>query len=267
MSVPERYIKRVLVSFRGRCPMQCKHCYTYDLAEREEKTVLEIVEETGREKFDIIYLSQKYENFYDEEQGLSLCRELYFAYHKDIFIITRSHFSDSLVKRLKELNQEMQKNGNQLYLGVSLCADHSYSITEDPEKCPTPLKRLDNIRRAHKYGIKTLILLRPIFPDAVIPVKECIGLLEQGKDFVDAVVSSGLVVTDSILMRLNLKKKDFNYLPSNNSEYLSDLKGAHYIDVRSELFQIQRGCIERKIPFFSHSMPALNYLAAVGGEQ
>lgn len=263
MTVPERYIKRVLVSFRGRCPMQCKHCYTYDLPEREEKEISYIVEETGREEFDIIYLSQKYENFYDEEQGFSLCRDLYFKYHKDIFIITRSHFSDDLVKKLKDLNQEMQKNGNQLYLAVSLCADQSYYITEDREKCPTPLRRLDNLRRAHKHGIKTLMLLRPIFPDAIIPVKECIGLLEQGKDYVNAVVSSGLAVTDSILLRLSLSGEDFNYLPSSDSEYLSDLKGAHYVDVRSELLQIQRGCMERKIPFFLHSMPALNYLATV----
>ena len=145
MTTPNRYVKRTLVSFRGRCPMHCKHCYTYDLDEREEKTISEIVEETGHESFDIIYLSQKYENFYDESQGLALCQGLYDKYQKDIFIITRSYLSDGLIERLGNLNRRMQQQCNQLYIAVSLCADDSYTITENQMVCPTPHKRLENL--------------------------------------------------------------------------------------------------------------------------
>lgn len=263
MTVPKQYKKRVLVSFRERCPMHCKHCYTYDLDEREKKTIPEIVEETGNETFDIIYLSQKCENFYDGEQGIALCQELYKRYQQDIFIITRSYLSDKIMERLGYLNQEMQLQGNQLYIAVSLCADRSYTITEDQTICPTPNQRLENLRRGQAYGMKTLLLLRPVFPNTVIPVKECIGILDQAKDFVNAVISSGLIVTDAILARLGLDGDRFTYQVDGESEYLSDLEGARYIDVERELDQIQKGCRDREIPFFRHSMPALNYLAAV----
>lgn len=261
MTVPKRYEKRLLVSFRGRCPMLCKHCYTYELPGRDEKTIPEIVLEAANQIFDVIYVSQKYENFYDEKQGLSLCQELYAIYQKDILIITRSYLSDAIINQLGTLNKKMQSNGNQLYMAVSLCADQSYAVTESQMICPAPSRRLENLRRGRLQGVKTVLLLRPIFPDVVIPVKECIGLLEQAKHFVDAVVSSGLIVTDTILTRLGLERDMFSYLETGDSEYLSDLENPQYLDVDRELALIQKGCKDRKIPFFRHSMPALNYLA------
>lgn len=263
MTTSNQYVNRTLVSFRGRCPMHCKHCYTYDLEEREEKSLSEIVKETGHESFDIIYLSQKYENFYDEDQGFALCQQLYDKYQKDILIITRSYLSDSAIERLGHLNQKMRKQNNQLYIAVSLCADNSYTITEDQMVCPAPHQRLENLRRGQAHGIKTLLLLRPVFPNAIIPIEECIGILDQAKDYVNAVISSGLIVTNSILERLDLEEESLNYLENGDSEYLSDLKNARYLDVEHEISQICDKCKEKGIPFFRHSMPALNYLATM----
>lgn len=261
MTTEKVYKKRVLVSFRGRCPMRCKHCYTYEMDKREERSISEIVSETERETFDIIYLSQKYENFFDEENGLSLCYELYSRFKKDIFIITRSYLSDPLMEQLGLLNQQMQRNGNQLYMAASICADQSYTITEDEAQCPTPNQRLENLARGKNYGIRTLLLLRPIFPDTVIPVDECLNILERAMNTVDAVIASGLIVTEKILARLGLNGNSFTYLHNGDSEYLSDLKGAKYLDVESELSKIQKCCVDMNIPFFRHSLPALNYLA------
>lgn len=244
--------------------MRCKHCYTYELPERKEKIVSEIVSEAANQTFDIIYVSQKYENFYDEKQGLSLCQQLYAAYQKDILIITRSHLSDDVIGQLASLNKKMQYNGNQLYIAVSICADRSYAVTENQTLCPAPSQRLENLRLGQMYGIKTLLFLRPIFPDIVIPAEECIGILDQAKLFADAVVASGLIVTDTILSRLGLEHDMFTYLEKGDSEYLSDLENPQYIDVERELSLIQAACKDRKIPFFRHSMPALNYLIEIG---
>lgn len=261
MNARTQYKDRVLVSFRGRCPLLCKHCYTYDLDEPKEMSIHEIVQETGKSTFDIIYLSQKYENFFDESNGLKLCQELYDTFQKDIFIITRSYLSDALMGQLQRLNLKMREQGNQLYIAVSLCADRSYAIAEDPIMCPSPSQRLENLHRGHDLGIKTLLLLRPVFPDSVIPVKECICILEKAKNDVDAVISSGLIVTDNILARLGLENNTFTYKSDSKSEYLSDIEDAKYLDVEMELSRIKEGCRERGLPFFEHSMPALNYLA------
>lgn len=265
MSTGKQYKKRVLVSFRGRCPFNCKHCYTYELPERTEKTIPEITAEAGSEyPFDIIYLSQKYENFFDGSRGMALCRELYSRYQKDIFIITRSHLNYEIMVQLGFLNQVMQQQGNQLYLAVSLCADQSYTSIEDSSICPTPNQRLENLRCGKPFGIKTILMLRPIFPNFLVPTDEYIHILQRAEKYTDAVVSSGLIVTDAILTRLGLKAESCIYLENGDSEYLSDLNDARYLDVENELYYIQSYCQNRKLPFFRHSMPALNCLAISG---
>ena len=258
------YRNRAFVSFQGRCPMNCKHCYTYELNYKEQEDIFKDIDGDNIRSCDIIYVSQKYENFYDEKKGMIFCEELYKKYKKDMLIITRSCLSNEIMQQMVKLNNNMLHDGHKLYLAISICANRSYSITEDAKICPTPQKRLHNLQRAHNYHIKTLLLFRPIFPDTIIPVNECIELLEQSIDFIDAVVSSGLIVTDSILDRLGLKNVNFRYLEKGDSSYLADLPkdDVRYLDVEKELSSIQKACESRKIPFFRHSIPALNYLSA-----
>ena len=54
---------RVLISYDGECPFRCKHCYTFSLDKKKERTVDEILFDIKNEKFDIIYVSQKNEFF------------------------------------------------------------------------------------------------------------------------------------------------------------------------------------------------------------
>ena len=90
-----RYQNRVLVSFDGICPMKCKHCYTYELnLASKNRSIDQIVLDLNDKKFDVIYLSQSYENFFDEKKGIELVRKLYDCYQKDIFIITSSYLTD-----------------------------------------------------------------------------------------------------------------------------------------------------------------------------
>lgn len=258
-----KYNTRILTSFSGECPMNCKHCYTYELpAKTQNNSYRQIVDEISEKTFDIIYLSQSYENFFDEEKGICLCEELYKKYKKDLFIITRSSLSDKALERLKVLNQVMMSKGNNLFFAVSLCADQSYYLTEDEQMCPPPEKRLRNLEKMAAYGIRTILLLRPIFPDNIIPIDECIGLIEKSKNYIGAVVSSGLIVTDGILDKLSLDKECLRFLPSGKTEYLQDLDPdkAQYVDVEKELYTLESFCKQMEIPFFRHSLPALNYL-------
>ena len=262
-----KYKNRVLVSFGGYCPMKCKHCYTYEIEERrKEDSVGQLVEGISDKEFDVIYVSQSYENFFDEGKGIELCRGLFERYKKDILIITRSRLSDAALDALAHLCAEMKESGNRLYLAVSCFADESYGISENVELCATPEERLENLRRAYERGIHTILLLRPIFPSAIVPVRECMNLILRAKGYVDAVVSSGLIVTERILERLQLQGKELAYDEDGDSDYLKDLpkENVHFLDVEEELKQLEVLCGAEKVAFFRHSMPALNYIA--GGQ-
>lgn len=260
----EKYQKRVFVSFDGYCPMRCRHCYTYELANREHsRSCQKLVDDLMEKEFDVIYLSQTYENFFEEQKGIDLCKALYQKYEKDIYIITRSRLSEEGVAALSVLNQNMRKRGNKLYFAVSVCGNESYGITEDIFKCPTPLERLDNLRRLHEKRISTILLVRPLFPDQIIRLAECKALVNMASGYADAVISSGLVVTDVIIKRLGLNTAVLKYGKNGNSDYLANINSeqVRYLDVERELTELGSYCESLRLPFFKHSMPALNYLA------
>lgn len=259
------YKKRALISFDGKCPMNCKHCYTYELDKKDlGRTCEELARSIGNDTFDIIYVSQSYENFFDAAAGLKLCNLLYEKYQKDIFIITRSFLEDDTIQGLDKLNQIMRKKGNRLYFSVSLCADQSYALMEDAERCPAPDDRIRNLYRIHECGIPAILTLRPVMPDTFIPVKEYKGLIEKTKEYIDAVVASGLILTREIAERLGVKEDAFPFLESGDSDYLDnmDRSKVKYVDVEKELEELHSCCAESSIAFFRHSMPALNDISA-----
>lgn len=260
----QKYQRRAFISFDGYCPMNCRHCYTYELEKRmDTRTDIELIEELQQKKFDIIYLSQTYENFYEEEKGIALCEKLYQKYKKDIYIIARSKLSESGISALVKLNTVMKCNDNKLYFATSVCANESYGITEDVSQCPSPEERLEKLKQLHKNGVSTILLIRPLFPKEIISVVECKNLIKKSKGCIDAVISSGLIVTDRILEKLGLSADNLKYLQNGHSEYLANLKKeqVRYLDVEEELMELEKFCNEMKIPFFRHSMPALNTLA------
>ena len=77
---------RVLVSFTGTCPLECKHCYTLDQSEPKNNNdideIEQIVESISGSSFDIIYVSHDRENFIDEHSGLRLVESLYDTYRR-----------------------------------------------------------------------------------------------------------------------------------------------------------------------------------------
>lgn len=259
-----RYLKRVFVSFDGKCPMECKHCYTYEISRscktKSQRSIPELVQSIESDEFDVVYVSQSYENFQNDEQGVALCSALYERYKKDIFIISRCAFSEGAVNQLHRLNQKMGASGNRLFVAASICADGSYGRTENIWKCPTPDERICNLKNLHKNGISTLLLIRPLFPDRIIPVSECVSLIEKSRSDIDAVISSGLIVTEGILRRLGIDSGELNYLTAGDSEYLADLdkERVQYVDVSEELKVLSSVCKRLELPFFQHSLPALN---------
>ena len=57
-----------------------------------------------------------------------------------------------------------------------------------------------------------------------------------------------------------MKETDFKY--TENQEYLQGAISCNvrFVDATEELKRIERKCNSLSVPFFSHSMPALNYI-------
>lgn len=260
------YNDRVLVSFDGLCEYACKHCYTQDMDQKlPKRTVDEIVDSIKEESFDIIYVSQKKENFIDPDEGLDLCEKLYERYQCSIMAITRNVFQPHQLERLVTLHNKMKNNKHELFIGVSVPALYSAYKTENLDLLPEPKQRLEFVKDLYNKGLNVILFLRPLFPDKIISLSEAFEIINLLDKQVSCVVSAGLVTNKHILDRLGLKACDFDYLPEGQSEYL---KGAadlefNYTDVEYELSQVHDYCLDKEIPFFRHSLPAINYLSSM----
>lgn len=252
---------RELVSFDGPCPYKCKHCYTFGLNEENRHlTVDDIVDSLKGKQFDVIYVSHNRENFVVPDEGIDLCTRLFETYNKDIIAITRNIFNEKELERFAKLSEKMKSKGKLLCLAVSIPALDSIEITEGSGIIPSPEKRIEFLKRAKEKNIKTILVIRPLFPNKIIPIREPLEILERCKTFVNCVLSSGLAVNDSILNQLGLSEKDFNYLEGNNSKYLlGAIDGIKYVDVQDEIRQLKEKCKELNINFFDHSMEAIKF--------
>lgn len=254
--------KRELVSFSGECTYQCKHCFAFDVSEdRNCGNIAEIIDSLREKDFDVVYLSHYRENFIVPEQGLSLCEKIFYEYKCDICIITRSILKEANLERLIKLNSVMNKEGKNLYVCSSIPALYSYEILENRKYIPTPFERIAFLQSLSENGIWSLLTIRPLLPDSIIPLSEAKEIINLCKNHVDAVMTSGLAVTDKICKRLGIDNNSLNYDPKAESEYLIGTgENVRYVDVRMEINELENYCKDVNLPFFAHSMTALNYL-------
>lgn len=253
--------KRAFVSFDEFCPFQCKHCFTYEIKREKFRTIEEIVNSIDSEDFDVVYISQKNDNFSNPEKGLELCRQLFEKYKCHMFIITRNVLNKDQLHELLDLNRRMEEVNKQLFIAVSLNATDSIGVCENTYKVPTPDERVAFLKELSEIGLCPILMIRPVFPDSLIPVTECEKLIESTREYISCVVSSGLGINEFILKRLNVKESEFSY--KKDQEYLQGAINCEikFIDVDEELKRIYKKCESLTVPIFEHSMPALNYIA------
>jgi len=103
-------------------------------------------------------------------------------------------------------------------------------------------------------------MIRPLFPNNIIPVSEIGEILSNCHDYLSCVVASGLGVNEHILKRLGLKENDFVY--NESQEYLQGAINCEikFVDVTKEMEHVKKECLNFNLALFEHSMPALNYL-------
>ena len=229
--------KRAFVSFDGRCPYNCKHCFSFEIEQPDTpRTTAQIADSLKDKEFDVVYVSQKKENFENGDDGLMLCEELFSRYSCNLVIITRSVFSHSQIERLILLHKNMREKGKYLFMGISVMGLNSASFSEDLNIAPTPEKRLEFSATLYHSGIPVIILIRPLFPRYIIPISECKRIVDMVAGNASCILSGPLMVNDQILERLGMEASDFTYLCDADSEYLNGAIAAHMknIDVREE---------------------------------
>lgn len=254
---------RQFVSFTGKCPYACNHCYTFCNGYNTYNSggsVKEIVNNLRSEQFDIVYISGHKENFVDADQGIELCEELFYNFHTDLMITTRSVFTKEQLTRLEKLNALMKAEQKMLFFCASIPALESYYKLESNPQIPTPYLRIENLKSVYDRGILTFLTLRPLCPDSYIPTKEIISIIDLCKNHTSIVLSSGIVVNAEILNKLHGFPEAFESQDRPLMPCLKNDLSMKYVNVEKELDFIKRKCLELKLPFFEHSLPAIFFL-------
>lgn len=253
---------RAFASFSGICPYRCNHCYTFidEFVSKGKDNIESIIDSLKGKDFEIVYVSGYRENFIKPSEGILLLERLYKEFGCDILLTTRAVFEQEFINRISTLNSEMKKNGNNLFLCISIPAYESYELLEPSKLIPSPEMRMDFLKKIHIEGIYTILTIRPLCPDSFIPTAETLKIINNVKSHCSAVISSGIVVNDYILDKLESFPTNFSYTESNIMNCLDNKIPVKYVDVEHELDTIEKHCKDLNIPFFKNSLPAINYL-------
>lgn len=256
--------ERELVSFSGKCPLNCKHCFAKEIVSDDEveNEVEDVLEQLAGKNFDVVYVSHYKENFFNPEKGINLCEEIYEKYQCDICVTTRCIFTAGLLRRIEKLYKVMKETSNKLTFCISVSAYDSYSRIEDEGLIPTPQQRIDFANQLRKIGITRIVTVRPLFPSSYISTDEVHMIIDKCKGKVDAILTGGIYVNDRILADVGMESGTFTYLENVESDYLVGVeKSFKAVNVENELNDLEDYCKMQQIPFFRHSMDALNYFS------
>lgn len=258
----ENVYKREFASFSGKCPYACLHCYTFtpNYQVKGENSISKIVSSLEGKNPDVIYISGHKENFYEPNQGLELGEKLFETYHCDILMTTRNVFNQEELNRLSKLNTNMKSEGKDLFFCISIPALESYQKLENNPLIPNPYQRIQFLSEVYLKGIITFLTLKPLCPNEFIPIEEILEIVERCKNYATVVLSSGIIVDIFILKRLKNFPTSFDFQQAPLMECLENDLSVQYVDVSSELEKIQTLCSQYGIPFFEHSMPAIEYI-------
>lgn len=254
-------IIREFISFGGACPFGCLHCYTFhdQFKTSPDLSIEGLVQSVSNKKFNTIYISGYNENFSNPDNGLDLTEQIFNKYKCDILFTTRNTFNSKQISRLVKLNNRMKSFGKMLYACVSIPAYNSYKKIENNPKIPSPKERISFINDMGSKGLCTFLTLRPLFPDQFIPTDEVAKIIEQCSPLATAVISSGIVLDNNIINKLSGFPKEIKVSDAPLMTCLNQSYEVQYVDVENELNSLRDTCNKLNVPFFTDSIPAVQY--------
>lgn len=210
------------------CPYNCAFCYVQDgFVSYEKKDISEIIKFLVRHRaeYEIIYVSGDTDSFAAprKEVGLSLLQSIAEIIDCDLLFTTRTVFDDEDIGTLSNVVNVLKHKNKFLFACVSVTRYSDEVEYLEPYPIPSPLERLQTLKKLHDIGAVTVLALRPFLP--VVPTGDYIEVLQQAADYTDIVlgevfyfISGGKIekrifkqgVPKGVMAELKTQKMDFN---------------------------------------------------------
>ncbi|MCB9812147.1 radical SAM protein [Candidatus Nomurabacteria bacterium] len=175
---------RVLTYSKLSCPLDCTYCFVDDMNFNQERGVAYL----SQEQYDLlnrlpkevktIMLGCDTEFFQQKEEAIQILENLA-EQGRDLSVVTKLPLSKEYIQRMRDVSDEVSKNGNVFTFSVSLPCINS-SLVWEP-KVPSPEKRINTLKEVYESDIKTLLALRPLLP--TVSDEELEDIIFQTKDY------------------------------------------------------------------------------------
>jgi DNA repair photolyase len=248
---------RIMVSFGEKCAFKCKYCYTSaptfeNYPNRDTDQIVDAIRDFPDKNFENIYVSCDMEAFVDQKRAIELIEKLA-TLDKDIHFTTKMNLSDTTIRSIARINDELNQNGRMLIPAITICAMKSSKELE-PYPIPPPYERIKTIIKLSEKGLKVILAMRPFLPS--VSISEYKEILDRTAKHIECVLG-GVLFLDlegSIEKMLGYSIKNFKLQPM----YFIDKPGMWkvYMGEREQRF-VEEYCKYLMKDFFMTSPPAI----------
>jgi len=188
--------KRAMVSLgplndNAHCPYRCAFCYVQDefvsYANLDVDDIISFLK-GNRKKYDIVYVSGDTDSFAPPrtDRGLELLYKIVMEIDCDLLFTTRTTFTEDNYHTLKRIIDEQKRTQNMLYACVSITRFSESTAYLEPRPIPTPIERINVLRRLKELGATTVLATRPFLP--VVDVQDYLQIIDMARDCIDIVL-------------------------------------------------------------------------------
>jgi hypothetical protein len=260
--------RKVTVSLGGRCPLNCRHCYTtvsaFTTAPR--LSVEEVVDSLVPldDLFDIICVSGDTDCFLDEREGLSLIATLVRIFPEaHLMFTTRIVPGDDVVDELGRLAADMAERHRLMLPGVSLVSPDFPNFSEKSHLIASTDARIELLSTFTELGMATLFALRPTFPFALVSADQVRQLLTRAAPRCAAVLGEVMILDSAgqLAGRLGIPTRIHSDRLSPMTFLDQDALWSKRSYPREARFAADV-CEDLRVPYFLRSGSALRYIEA-----
>lgn len=131
--------------------------------------------------------------------------------NKNISFATKMAISDEDAEFLGNVNKLLSVNKKVLNIGVTIIKIDNYKELEP--NAPTPIARIETLKKLYNVGIKTNVIMRPIFPN--LTSSEIEYIIEKTYNYAVGYLVGPLYINDAVKLYLNNNNFNFSLMKKN----------------------------------------------------